>query len=259
MADEALDYDVALSFAGEDRGHAEALSNLLVKYGVRVFYDLAEQGSLWGRDLYHHLASIYGDRSKYCVAFVSENYLRKLWTKHELRHAQAKAFALDREYILPVRLDDAVLPGLPITVGYVDLRTTSTEQIALMLLDKLGKDASGLEEVVERASWDGELVTYNGHEMASFWPKRIERAQTKTKALIARIYNRVPYGSERWVVEKGFTPKPTCHDCGVLVGQQHVPSCDVEECPCCGGQALSCGCEWTDFTPEEADDWENRE
>ena len=33
------EYDVALSFAGEDRHHAEKLANLLKSGGYRVFYD----------------------------------------------------------------------------------------------------------------------------------------------------------------------------------------------------------------------------
>jgi hypothetical protein len=259
MAGDAQTYDVALSFAGEDRAHAEGLSDLLKQHGVRVFYDRAEQSALWGKDLYQHLSSVYGEQSRYCVVFVSERYLGKLWTKHELRNAQARSFSLDREYILPVRLDDTILPGLPMTVGYLDLRTTSLEQIGLLLLEKLGVTSGALQENAERASWDGELVTYNGHEMASFWPRRIESAQDKPQALIARLYERTPYGSEAWFAETGMTPRPACADCGVMVGQFHVPSCDVETCPSCGGQALSCDCEWSDFTPEEAEAWVNRE
>ena len=87
---------------------------------VRVFYDQFVEATLWGKDLYQHLETIYKDQAKYCVVFVSKTYIKKNWTKDELRQAQARSFASDREYILPVRVDDAVLPGLPPTIGYLD-------------------------------------------------------------------------------------------------------------------------------------------
>ena len=34
----------------------------------------------------------------------------------------------------------------------------------------------------------------------------------------------------------------TCHDCACAEGERHLPGCDMERCPLCGGQAISCDC-----------------
>ncbi len=51
-------------------------------------------------------------------------------------------------------------------------------------------------------------------------------------------YDPVRYGDEeRWQSER-----KRCHDCSVIKGGYHHPGCDVEECPVCHGQIISCGC-----------------
>ena len=32
-----------------------------------------------------------------------------------------------------------------------------------------------------------------------------------------------------------------CHDCGVGYGENHKENCDMERCPLCGKQLISCG------------------
>lgn len=37
-------------------------------------------------------------------------------------------------------------------------------------------------------------------------------------------------------------PDEHCHDCGSTYGEKHLDGCDVERCPACGTQMLSCDC-----------------
>jgi hypothetical protein len=132
-------YDVALSFAGEDRSYAERLANYLSVQGVRVFYDDFEKASLWGKNLYEHLYEIYSNKSRYCIMLISEAYVNKMWTVHERRSAQERALqSREQEYILPVRLDKVALPGMPSTVAYLDGKY-GPEEVSRVFLRKLGE------------------------------------------------------------------------------------------------------------------------
>lgn len=132
------EYDVALSFAGEDRAHAKKLAELLQHGGYKFFCDEYERAQLWGKNLYTHLSSVYKDEARYCVMFLSKHYARKVWTNHERQSAQARAFQESEEYILPVRLDDTEIPGILPTVGYLDLRSLSIVDVYQALVEKLG-------------------------------------------------------------------------------------------------------------------------
>jgi len=230
------EFDIALSFAGENRAVAEELAELLRTNGIRVFYDRYEEAQLWGKDLYQHLQAVYRDKAKYCIIFVSHAYSRKLWTRHELKQAQARAFRENQEYILPVRLDDTEIPGLNATVGYIDLRTHDIATLRDLVLKKLfGPEADELDP--EELTWRGELVDFRGMRVASFWPKKLQQAQEKCTYLVE--LPRIKYGDETY--DWGADHRP-CHDCGAIKGEYHAPSCDVEECPVCRKQALGCSC-----------------
>ncbi|MBO1223641.1 MAG: GNAT family N-acetyltransferase [Candidatus Scalindua sediminis] len=135
----SIKYDFTLSFAGEDRAYADALAKILSMRGARLFYDKYEEADLLGKDLYQHLHFVYRDSAKFCVIFLSKDYERKLWTNHELKQAQARAFLQREEYILPIKIDDTEIPGINPTIGYVDIRSKTVEEIADLLMTKLKK------------------------------------------------------------------------------------------------------------------------
>lgn len=135
-----LQYDVAISFAGEDRMVAEEIATSLLAKRYRVFYDRFEQHTLLGEDLGGYLPDVYGEQSRYCVVVVSENYANKVWTRLEFKSAIAGAiFGESRDaFVLPLRLDDTKLSGLQSTVGYLDLRELDIGEAVELLVQKIG-------------------------------------------------------------------------------------------------------------------------
>jgi hypothetical protein len=57
---------------------------------------------------------------------------------------------------------------------------------------------------------------------------------------------RIPYGDEKREELPNGTPlyiprdSEKCHDCGAERGELHITGCDVEQCPMCGAQLISC-------------------
>ncbi len=54
------------------------------------------------------------------------------------------------------------------------------------------------------------------------------------------------YEPVRWGDERGYRfvvhVTSHCGDCGVPMGGVHHHGCDLEQCPACDGQAITCGC-----------------
>jgi hypothetical protein len=132
-----FEYDVCLSFAGEERSYVEMVARELQDRGIKVFYDADEVVTLWGKDLVEHFDHVYREASRYCVMFVSAAYAAKSWTRHERRSALARALQEEGEYILPARFDDTELPGIPPTVGYIDLSGLAPATLAQFVAEKV--------------------------------------------------------------------------------------------------------------------------
>lgn len=130
-------FDVALSFAGEDRAYVDGVAERLRARGVRVFYDRYAVVDTWGADLYELFDEVFRTKARFAVVFVSRSYVGKPWPTHERRSAQARALTEFGPYLLPVRLDDAELPGLRPTVGYVDARQLTPDSLTDLVCQKL--------------------------------------------------------------------------------------------------------------------------
>lgn len=111
-----------------------------------------------------------------------------------------------------------------------------------------GDDISGLlewERIDSEATPPDEgEVEYNGVVMDAEWPAVIEAAQEiATVELGDAVFKRVAFGDEKNLPTDKMD---NCGDCGVLRKQLHVPDCDIEQCPKCLGQLITCGCDQSD-------------
>lgn len=80
-----------------------------------------------------------------------------------------------------------------------------------------------------------------------YWKEQINLAQDLLTYTISGIeHSRVAFGHEE---SERYTGSAPCRDCGVAIGQLHVPSCCLERCPACDCQAISCQC---DYEPNQA-------
>jgi hypothetical protein len=151
MAEETkYDYEVALSFAGEDREFVEEVASELRKAGIEYFLDSEHLSETWGEDLGEFFDSLFRKRARYAVIFVSRHYVDKPWTRHERRCALDRAIQQRSAYVLPVRLDDIDVPGLRSSTCHLDARRIGIDGIVRTLREKLiGRDAAS-ESVVPR-------------------------------------------------------------------------------------------------------------
>lgn len=134
----ARPYQVALSFAGEQRRYVEAVAKALAARHIAVFYDGFEANALWGKDGAEHFHQVYSCDTQYVVMFISEAYVAKAWTRHERRSAISRQMKDEGEYILPVRFDMTEVPGLPDTMQYLMAERFTPAELALEIAKKVG-------------------------------------------------------------------------------------------------------------------------
>ena len=103
-----------------------------------MFYDNFETVRLWGKHLPEELQRVYEHGASMVVMFISAEYVKKAWPRHERRAMLSRAVRESNEYVLPVRFDDTEVPGLPDGVFYLKAADYSPAQLAAMIAEKLG-------------------------------------------------------------------------------------------------------------------------
>ena len=190
-------FDVALSFAGEQREYVEEVARCLAERSIGVFYDGFLESWLWGRNLSETFHEIFAEKARYVVMFVSAEYVKKPWTRHERQSALSRQLEEESEYVLPVRFDNTSIPGLQKTINYLNADDYKPAELAAIISEKLGVerfDGKASDVPPPRmTSPVGEVVfdysNFNGRYIIGSGKAIFETQWTKASSESIHIYN----------------------------------------------------------------------
>jgi hypothetical protein len=133
-----LGFDFSLSFASEDQDVATELYRLLRSRRASVFcYPFCRSytlGKSWSRSI---TPNVYGCATRFVVPIISRYYVSKTFPMSEFIGAKQEESRRPKEFILPLRRDDTVLPGLDPDVDYIDLRRCTLCEAADIMIAKV--------------------------------------------------------------------------------------------------------------------------
>lgn len=193
-------YEVALSFAGEQRVYVERVADALQSRGIAVFYDDFEKVPLWGKDLVEEFHDVFANRADHVVMFISQEYVEKVWPSHERRSSLSRDVQEESEYILPVRFDDTPIPGLQTSIKYEQADDHTPAELAAMIAEKIGvKPFMGKASNVpppRMTSLASEAVfdysNHNGRYVIGYGQLEFETRWSKASDTSIHVYNDPP-------------------------------------------------------------------
>jgi hypothetical protein len=152
-------YDLAVSFAGEQRAYVERTVVACKALGLNVFYDKEKNNEWWGQNFIREQRAIYSSQTRFFVPFISNEYWSKPIPMDEFSAAMMTAVKQGDGYILPILMDDTEIPRDLIHphIHYLRARDYTPEQLAEQLVQRVGaakqvgQEPADIGPVVEHA------------------------------------------------------------------------------------------------------------
>lgn len=174
------------------------------------------------------MSDIYSEKARFCVVFLSKDYAQKLWTRHELKAAQARAFKESEEYLLPARFDDTSIPGLLPTLGYVDLNSLTPEALADLVVEKLGSvmGTSSVQEYEIDPALEGSLADAVIYAEEYLQPQALDLSDAIAEA-VRRSFKRSALNIERRHLLPYLRSDSAAHRVTAYIAYQVSPQKDM--------------------------------
>ncbi len=139
-----VEYDFAVSFAGENRQLAREIFEQLSQLDARVFYDEYFEANFLGGAWSAQFERIFGHDSRLVVCLLDKHYREKIWPTFERECFLPRVPDGD---VIPVFLDDTPFVGIPKdligirferSADVEEERSRVTDEIAFKLIERLG-------------------------------------------------------------------------------------------------------------------------
>lgn len=154
-------YDLAVSFADEQRPYVERVVRACEAHGLRVFYDRNKTVDFWGRNFIREFRAVYGGtQARHFVPFLSADYLVKPYPMDEFNAAILQALERGNDdYFLPVMMGPVQVPAnlLSPAIGFLRAEDHSAENLAEIIVRRARnaqqqrQEPRDVTEVVEEA------------------------------------------------------------------------------------------------------------
>jgi hypothetical protein len=138
------EYDVAISFAGENRNLAKHIANQLQDLDVPVFFDEMFESNFLGHAWTKVFKEIFAEKSRVVLCLLDKFHADKIWPTFEREHFAPR---VADQCVIPVYLDDTKFVGIPSDVIGVHFKydrdaetgwqAEADRQIVERLLDRL--------------------------------------------------------------------------------------------------------------------------
>lgn len=139
--DENHEFDIAISFAGENRALAKHLAEQFATLDIPVFYDENFEANYLGMAWSKEFTRIFGSASRYVVCLLDKHHHEKIWPTFEREVFLPRVV---KGEVIPIYLDDTPIRGIPsdvVGIRFMDMsegwQERADKEIVFKVIDKL--------------------------------------------------------------------------------------------------------------------------
>ncbi|RZZ85027.1 TIR domain-containing protein [Pseudoxanthomonas winnipegensis] len=139
--EEEHEFDIAISFAGENRALAKHLAEQFIALDYQVFYDENFEANYLGTAWSKQFTRIFGEASRYVLCLLDEHHQAKIWPTFE---REVFVPRIQKGEVIPVYLDDTPIVGIPKDIVGIQFKDQqegwqerADQEIVFKVIDKL--------------------------------------------------------------------------------------------------------------------------